>query len=340
MRSGYRTVVAWPRRGEGERAAYNLARMTPAWASEHASPEPGLRFARATLREGFVAAPFRLAVIPEHRLLRRRRGQAPERPRSSVLRSFADLRTGDFVVHEDHGVARFGGFDTKTVAGVTRDYLQLEYAGQDRVFVPSEQLAKISRYVGRRRGGAHAVAAGRDALGPDQGPRAPGGAGAGRRAAQPLRRAPAAHRPPVPARLRLAARLREPLRLPGDRRPAGGDRGGQGRHGGRAPDGPPDLRRRGLRQDRGGAAGGVQGGRERQAGADAGARPRSWPSSTTAPSPSDWPTGRCGSSRCRASVPPASSGRPSRPSRRVRWTSSSAPIVCCRATCGPRTWAC
>ena len=148
VRSGYRTVVAWPRRGEGERAAYNLARMTPAWASEHASPEPGLRFARATLREGFVAAPFHLAVIPEHRLLRRRRGQAPERPRSSVLRSFADLRTGDFVVHEDHGVARFGGFDTKTVAGVTRDYLQLEYAGQDRVFVPSEQLSKISRYVG------------------------------------------------------------------------------------------------------------------------------------------------------------------------------------------------
>ena len=148
VRSGYRTVVAWPRRGEGERAAYNLARMSAAWASEHASPDPGLRFARATLREGFVAAPFRLAVLPEHRLLRRRRAQAPERPRSAVLRSFADLRTGDFVVHEDHGVARFGGFDTKTVAGVTRDYLQLEYAGQDRVFVPSEQLAKISRYVG------------------------------------------------------------------------------------------------------------------------------------------------------------------------------------------------
>ena len=99
-----------------------------------------------------MAAPFRLAVIPEHRLLRRRQAR-PERPRPGVLRSFADLRTGDVVVHEDHGIARFAGFETKTVAGVTRDYLELEFQGSDRVFMPVDQLAKISRYVGA--GGDH-----------------------------------------------------------------------------------------------------------------------------------------------------------------------------------------
>jgi transcription-repair coupling factor (superfamily II helicase) len=51
-------------------------------------------------------------------------------------------------VHEDHGIARFTGFETKTVGGVTRDYLELEYKDGDRVFVPSDQLHKISRYVG------------------------------------------------------------------------------------------------------------------------------------------------------------------------------------------------
>jgi transcription-repair coupling factor (superfamily II helicase) len=56
-------------------------------------------------------------------------------------------------VHEDHGVARFAGFETRTVADVTRDYLYLEYQGDDRVFVPTDQLAKISRYVGA--GGEH-----------------------------------------------------------------------------------------------------------------------------------------------------------------------------------------
>jgi transcription-repair coupling factor (superfamily II helicase) len=147
-RSGYRTIVAWPRRGDGERAAYNLERISPAWQGEHASEEPGVRFAQASLREGFIAAGFRLAVIPAHRLVRRRRAERPEGPRRGALRSFADLRTGDIVVHEDHGIARFAGFETREVADVTRDYLYLEYEGDDRVFVPSEQLAKISRYVG------------------------------------------------------------------------------------------------------------------------------------------------------------------------------------------------
>ena len=156
-RSGYRTIVAFARRGEGERAAYNLGRLKVAWLDGAATrPPPGtLTFAHARLQNGFIAPQFHLAVIPEHRLFRRRR--AAERPdrghRRGVLRSFADLRTGDIVVHEDHGLARFAGFDTKTVAGVTRDYLYLEYAGSDRVFVPVDQLAKISRFVGA--GGAH-----------------------------------------------------------------------------------------------------------------------------------------------------------------------------------------
>ncbi len=156
VRSGYRTIVAWSRRGEGERAAYNLARIKAEWLGDGAAPADGaLRFETASLRDGFVAPSLKLAVIPDHRLIRRRKAERsdPARPRRGALRSFADLRTGDIVVHEDHGIARFAGFETKTVAGVTRDYLYLEYAGSDRVFVPSDQLAKISRYVGA--GGEH-----------------------------------------------------------------------------------------------------------------------------------------------------------------------------------------
>jgi transcription-repair coupling factor (superfamily II helicase) len=157
-RSGYRPVIAFARRGEGERLAYNLGRLKVRWLdSEEGGPPSAsvITFVQARLQAGFIAPQFHLAVIPEHRLFHRRR--APDRPgrerRRGVLRSFADLRTGDIVVHEDHGIARFAGFDTKTVASVTRDYLYLEYAGSDRVFVPVDQLAKISRYVGA--GGAH-----------------------------------------------------------------------------------------------------------------------------------------------------------------------------------------
>jgi transcription-repair coupling factor (superfamily II helicase) len=188
VRSGYRTVVAFPQRGEGERAAYNLGRLKANWldgdseaggagpvgagVARESEPgaragrsavgfqplEPSLRFAAASLREGFVAPQLKLAVFPEHRLLRRRRAERGARAagaagpggrqRKGVLRSFTELRTGDIVVHEDHGIARFAGFETRTVADVTRDYLYLEYQGDDRVYVPTDQLAKISRYVG------------------------------------------------------------------------------------------------------------------------------------------------------------------------------------------------
>ncbi len=175
VRSGYRAVVAFPRRGEGERAAYNLGRLQAQWlgggGGVGAAPlEPSLRFAAASLREGFLAPSLKLAVFPEHRLLRRRRAGRADADgrdgrgrsgaagvRRGALRSFTELRTGDIVVHEDHGVARFAGFQTRTVASVTRDYLYLEYQGDDRVFVPTDQLAKISRYlgVGGGAGGEH-----------------------------------------------------------------------------------------------------------------------------------------------------------------------------------------
>jgi transcription-repair coupling factor (superfamily II helicase) len=153
VRSGYRTVVAWSRRGEAERAAYNLVRVRANFLDGQPAPrDPGVVFANASLRDGFLAPGLKLAVLPEHRLLRRRaaqnRDRRPTAAGKGAIASFTDLRTGDAVVHEDHGIARFTGFETKTVGGVTRDYLELEYKDGDRVFVPSDQLHKISRYVG------------------------------------------------------------------------------------------------------------------------------------------------------------------------------------------------
>jgi transcription-repair coupling factor (superfamily II helicase) len=152
VRNGYATVVAWSRRGEADRAAYNLARLRPTFVdgARRGTPdgEGALWFAVARLREGFVAPQLKLAVIPEHRLLRRRRPERPDTRPGRVLAAFTDLRKADIVVHVDHGIGRFTGFDTKTVANVTRDYLELEYRDGDRVFVPTDQLDKLSRYVG------------------------------------------------------------------------------------------------------------------------------------------------------------------------------------------------
>ncbi|MEX2105286.1 MAG: transcription-repair coupling factor [Solirubrobacterales bacterium] len=150
VRSGYRTVVAFDNRGEAERTRYGLDRLDARLLEGgRISPEPGLAFAEARLREGFVSPELKLAVYPFRRLVHRRR--RTEEPTAGVGRgrlAFSELRVGDYVVHEDHGVARFAGFETREVGGVTRDYLYLEYKGEDRVYVPTDQLAKLSRYVG------------------------------------------------------------------------------------------------------------------------------------------------------------------------------------------------
>jgi transcription-repair coupling factor (superfamily II helicase) len=155
LRSGYRVAVAFEHRGEAERARYNLSRLTPTFL-EHPSTDPAapavdpagrLFFAEARLAEGFVSPELKLGVIPFRRLVHRRRAAAPA-PARGRLAAAVDLRVGDHVVHEDHGIARFAGFETKTVAGVIRDYLELEYRGEDRVFAPTDQFAKITRYVG------------------------------------------------------------------------------------------------------------------------------------------------------------------------------------------------
>jgi transcription-repair coupling factor (superfamily II helicase) len=149
IRSGQRVVVAFAHRGEALRTQ-NLLRRVDARLlepGEDLPEEPELLFAVAPARRGFVWRDLGLVLLPDHQVFRRR---APRERRlgGRALQSFADLRTGDYVVHEDHGVGRLLGFETKTVAGVTRDYLLLAFRGEDRLYVPHEQLGKVSRYVG------------------------------------------------------------------------------------------------------------------------------------------------------------------------------------------------
>ena len=149
MRSGNRVVVAFPHRGEALRTA-GMLRRVEARLLEPGDPlpdEPELLFAVSPARRGFVWRDLGLVLLPDTQVFRKRtRGRAAAPGRA--LQSFADLRTGDYVVHEDHGVGKLLGFETKTVAGVTRDYLYLGFRGDDRLYVPHEQIGKVSKYIG------------------------------------------------------------------------------------------------------------------------------------------------------------------------------------------------
>mgnify|MGYP006266120089 CR=1 FL=1 len=77
---------------------------------------------------------------------RRRKGQA--RDADAILRDLGDLNLGAPVVHEEHGVGRYRGLQTLTVGGVETEFLTLEYAGEDKLYVPVSSLHLISRYSG------------------------------------------------------------------------------------------------------------------------------------------------------------------------------------------------
>jgi transcription-repair coupling factor (superfamily II helicase) len=70
------------------------------------------------------------------------------RTRSPSVSSFADLKSGDLVVHQTQGIGRFEGLVSKEVLSATRDYMQVSYRGGDTLFVPYEQMELLHKYVG------------------------------------------------------------------------------------------------------------------------------------------------------------------------------------------------
>jgi len=146
LRQELDVVVAFPHRGEALRQQALLRRVSADILEVGETPE-GLAFAVSPARRGFVWRELGLALLPDTQVFRKRPPRATAAP-GRALQSFSDLRTGDYVVHEDHGLAKLLGFETKEVAGVTRDYLLLAYRGDDRVYVPHEQIGKVSRYIG------------------------------------------------------------------------------------------------------------------------------------------------------------------------------------------------
>ncbi len=76
-----------------------------------------------------------------------RHGRRKKDAKGTIL-SYADLQVGDLVVHEAHGIGRYMGLETLTIDGVTRDYVSIQYAGSDQLFLPCDRLDSVSKYIG------------------------------------------------------------------------------------------------------------------------------------------------------------------------------------------------
>ncbi|MGH8273705.1 MAG: transcription-repair coupling factor [Gammaproteobacteria bacterium] len=114
---------------------------------------PPLALAVVELEDGFALPDAGLAVVPDAavfgaRATSHRRNRRAARDPAAIIRDLTDLRGGAPVVHQDYGVGRFRGLVTREVDGNTIEFVQLEYAGGDKLYVPVASLDRLSRYLG------------------------------------------------------------------------------------------------------------------------------------------------------------------------------------------------
>jgi transcription-repair coupling factor (superfamily II helicase) len=152
---GYRVLVCADGKGTGARIAASLGEHgldvpfdEASTASADETTRPGVRVVVQPLERGFVLPSVKLAVLAEPDVTGRRRAHRRPRSRRGSEGFFEDLKPGDYVVHYQHGVAKYGGMVKRAIGGVERDYLLLEYRGGDRLYVPSDQIDAVRHYTG------------------------------------------------------------------------------------------------------------------------------------------------------------------------------------------------
>lgn len=130
-----------------------------AWMKQHELPfrdydddqstPGGVYVVEGEIHDGFELPYAKIVVVAERDVFgtqkRRLRHHAAKGQEINV---FTDLKPGDYVVHEVHGIGRYIGLKTIEMDGVHKDYLEIHYAGKDILYVPTDQLSLLQRYIG------------------------------------------------------------------------------------------------------------------------------------------------------------------------------------------------
>lgn len=111
-------------------------------------PRTGVTVTAANVAEGWALPGADLVVLSDHEVFGRARTRAVPRRRPARAAFFTDYTAGDYVVHLEHGIGRFDSITRMAVDGAEREYALIQFAGADRVYVPTDQLERLTRYVG------------------------------------------------------------------------------------------------------------------------------------------------------------------------------------------------
>ncbi len=102
-----------------------------------------------TLNRGFLYPEVKFAVVAESDIYGVNRQKSRSRAnRGEKIAAFTDLKVGDYVVHENHGIGQYMGMVRLSSDGTYRDFLHIRYQGSDKLYVPTDQLDRVQKYIG------------------------------------------------------------------------------------------------------------------------------------------------------------------------------------------------
>ena len=149
---GYRTVILTSSRQRSTGISDILAqREIPAYytLSQPDFLPRSVTLLHGTLDAGFVIPEIKLALVTEQDILPQRKKKRRLKGKEGVrIADYHELQVGDHVVHEQHGIGLYLGLRTLEVGGIQRDYLFIQYAGNDKLYIPIEQLDAVRKYIG------------------------------------------------------------------------------------------------------------------------------------------------------------------------------------------------
>ncbi len=152
LREGYRVAVLCGGVARGQRLAAALEEhdVAASFAEKiDKLPEECVQVLPGTLTHGFIWEEAHLIVVSDTDVYGTGYRKAKKRQAAGEkIAAFTDLKPGDFVVHEEHGVGIYLGTAQMKNGGTRRDYLQIQYQGSDKLYVPIEALSRVQRYIG------------------------------------------------------------------------------------------------------------------------------------------------------------------------------------------------
>ncbi|TFB21143.1 transcription-repair coupling factor [Filobacillus milosensis] len=106
---------------------------------------------QGVLNQGFEMPAFKFAVLTEEELFKKQKPKKRKRQKISNaerIKSYQELKVGDYVVHINHGIGKYLGIETLEVNDVHKDYMVVNYSGNDKLYVPVDQIDQVQKYVG------------------------------------------------------------------------------------------------------------------------------------------------------------------------------------------------